>query len=148
MAFGLPEAVASTVSAAFSGRIEVDSVLHVAQKFRAQMRRGDGSRINHLCLLEDDRMLIQTWGHRGILGCHPCVDLPLDMDQLLSQVRKERIRLSDMHGVQLPNEGVSVEVFAAQPPVRWQQRGVDMAVGEAHVTVRTGVSELFQGAGL
>lgn len=146
MAFGLPEAVAAIMSAAFPGQIEVDSVLHVAQKRRNKMGRREGARINHLCLLEDDRMLIQTWGHREMLGCHPCVDLPLDMDQLLSQVRTERIRLSDMHGVQLPDERVSVEVFAAWPPVHWQQRGVDMAVGEEHVTVRTGVSELFQGA--
>lgn len=148
MAFGLPEAVAATVSAAFPGQIEVDSVLHVAQKRRNKMGRREGARINHLCLLEDDRMLIQTWGQREMLGCHPCVDLPLDMEQLLSQVRKERIRLSALHGVQLPNERVSVEVYAARPPVHWQQRGGDMAVGEEHVTVRTGVSELIQGARL
>lgn len=148
MAFGLPEAVSATLRSAFSGRIEVDSVLHVAQRFRTQMLRRERTRISHLCLLEDDRMLIQTWSHRKLLGCHPCVDLPMDMDDLLSQVRTERIRLSDMHGVELPSERAFVEVFSVRPSVHWRLQAVETVVGEEQVTVRTGVSELFRRAKL
>lgn len=148
MAFGLPEALSAALRSVFPGRIEVDSVLHVAQRFRTQLGRRDDRTISHLCLLEDDRMLIQTWRHRKLLGCHPCVDLPMDMDDLLSKVRTERIRLSGMHGVELPNERAFVEVFSVRPSVHWQLHAVELVVGDEQVTVRTGVSGLFRRAKL
>ena len=118
LAFALPDTLQSKLMASLGDAITLQPTLAHMQEGR---HGDDQPGLVQQALIEDDRMLVLTWQNGNLLGCHPALDVPTDIEACLKALSVERARL------ELPSEGVDdaasrvfVQALRAQatwPPV-------------------------------
>lgn len=88
-------------------------------KDEGSFARAQAGNIAHLCLLEDERMLVLTWQGCELLGCHPALDIPAGPEALADALAIERRRL-EIDTVQSSSDSaVIAHIQSLRPRLGW-----------------------------